>query len=94
MTESDSVKVEKIVPGDKYRYEGQWRSITAVTVGNPETEFQMDGVIRPLSFENGTDLMIYTKVRQQEARDKVKEGLDELVTGIKELFKRPAGDRS
>jgi len=94
MTESDSVKVEKLVPGDRYRFEGQWRSITAVTVGDHDTEFRMDGVARPLSFDNGTDLMIHTRARQQEARDKLKKSLDDLVGEIKGLWSKPAGDRS
>lgn len=95
MIESDSVKVENLVPGDKYRFESQWRSITAVTVGERDTEFRMDGVDRPLSFDNGTDLMIHTKARQKEAGDKLEKSLDELVAGIKGLFnKKPGGDRS
>lgn len=94
MTESDSVKVEKLEPGDKYRYEGRWRSVTAVTVGETDTEFQMDGVIRPLSFTNGTDLMIYTKARQKEALDKLKESAEGLVAEIKGLFSKPASDHS
>jgi hypothetical protein len=94
MTESDSVKVEKIEPGDKYRFEGRWRSITAVTVGEYDTEFRMDGVVVPLSFDNGTDLMIYTRARQQEARDKLKKSLDDLVGEIKGLWSKPAGERS
>lgn len=84
------VTVDKVEPGDWYRYQGKWRKITAVgPSGTLRTLLHLDNIEQPQGFDNGTTLLIHTAAQRAEVISELKGSVEELVGGIADLFRKP-----